>query len=118
MSHTFKSNSIFNIIMDTVALSSMPAKVPIICLTILTVSLALVNLVGLIRVEMDVPKPRLLLLLAAYLLIISIIIILKLKKLKQKTINLRCVPKVDPINYEEAKSKETVLKVGELKESV
>lgn len=103
--------------MEKVALSSMPAKVPIICLVILTICLALVNLVGLIRVEMDVPKPRLLLLLAAYLAIMCAIIVIKLKKLKQSTTNLQCVSKVDSNDYEKAKSKETFLRVSELKKT-
>ncbi len=34
-------------------MSLMPVKVPLICIVLLTIVLALVNLVGLIRVEMD-----------------------------------------------------------------
>lgn len=80
--------------METVALSSMPAKVPIVCLILLTIGLALVNLVGLIRVEMDLPKPRLLILLAAYLLIICAIIVIKLKTIAQAKVGLKCVSKI------------------------
>lgn len=75
------------------ALRTMPWKVPIVCLAGLTVGLALLNLVGLIRVEMDVPQPRLIMLVVAYLAVMCGIRILHLKTLEQTRISLNCAPK-------------------------
>lgn len=93
----------------------MPLKVPIGCLVILTIGLALVNLVGLVRVEMDLPPPRLLMLAALYLCLIWGIMFIHKKKLAKLKVGITCVPKMSVPEYELAKKKETERQLKALK---
>jgi hypothetical protein len=83
----------------------MPIKMPIACLVILTISLALVNLVGLIRVEMDRPPPRLLLLFAFYLSLMWGIILIHKKILTRMKISVNCTSKTTEAEYEAHKKR-------------
>jgi hypothetical protein len=61
----------------------IPFKVPATTIAALTIILSLVNLVGLVKVEMTKPPSHLLLLFAAFLAIISAIIFLKIQTIKK-----------------------------------
>lgn len=79
--------------MQKLAINAMLYKVPLSCLAILTVGLALINLVGLIKVEMDTPNPRLILLLAFYLVLMCGIILTYLKTLEETKKGMTCIKK-------------------------
>ena len=74
--------------MQAEAATSMLIKVPLTCLALLTVCLALLNLVGIIKVEMDQPSSRLILLVAFYLTLICGVIVMRLKSIRQIKTNL------------------------------
>lgn len=76
--------------MYAVAINHLPIKVPLACLLMISVSLALLNGVGLIKVDFSGHHPRLLILLAVYLIILSGIIYLHLKMINQLKVNIRC----------------------------
>lgn len=76
--------------MQSEVISAMPIKIPIACLVLLTIGLALVNLVGLIRVEMDFPPPRLIIIFAFYLCIMWSIIYIHRKSAMKLKINISC----------------------------
>lgn len=85
--------------MYTVAISQLPVKIPILSALSLSIGLGLLNLVGLVPVQMSLPSPRLIILFAAYLLILSGIIYMQLKIIKQNKIGINSSSRYSSENY-------------------
>ena len=77
------------------AIAAMPLKVPLAATAILSLTLALSNLVGLLPVEFSPPPPRLLVLLAVYLAVLAAVTYLHIKILEQGKVSVSCSSKVE-----------------------
>ena len=77
------------------AIASMPLKIPLSCILTLTLTLASIDIAGLVAVKVTLPPPRLLILIAIYLAFLSAITYLHIKILDKEKVSVKCSSKVD-----------------------